>query len=174
MIQDPTASDTKALEEVNTPPIPAPWSKLIEIVILLSFGALLLTLYLHGYLDRILDNTLTQWFFGIILTVVLLVEAFAFTERMADVHFWSWLTTGLGMLGTVLGFSMALAGIDAGALQDPATLSTEIGQFLKAVSFAIDTTMIGLSAAMTMEAMNKVREMLYGTVDEKHLVKGER
>ena len=47
-------------------------------------------------------------------------------------------------------------------MHDPAALSAEIGRFLKTVSFAIDTTMIGLSAAMVMEAMNKVREILYG------------
>ncbi|HGG61242.1 MAG TPA: hypothetical protein ENK26_15235 [Gammaproteobacteria bacterium] len=70
------------------------------------------------------------------------------------------MTTGLGMLGTVLGFSLALAGIEIEALQDPASLSAEIGRFLKTVSFAIDTTLIGLSAAMVMETMNKVREML--------------
>ena len=151
----------------------APWARLIELAILFSFGALLFALYAQGYLDRILGNTLTLWFFGLILTIVLLVEAFAFARSKTDVHFWSWLTTGLGMLGTVLGFSMALAGIDVGALQDPATLSVEIGQFLKAVSFAIDTTMIGLSAAMIMEAMNKIREMLYGHVETQRTVMEE-
>lgn len=142
----------------------APWAKLIELAILFSLAAMLYVLYTQGYLDRIIGNILTLWFFGIILTIVILVEAFAFTGRKADAHFWSWLTTGLGMLGTVLGFSMALAGIDVSALHDPASLSGEIGQFLKTVSFAIDTTMVGLSAAMIMEAMNKVREMLHGPV----------
>lgn len=141
-----------------------PWSRFFELAILFSLAALIYTLYVLGYLDRILGNTLTLWFFGIILTIVILVETFAFTGRETDVHFWSWLTTGLGMLGTVLGFSMALAGIDVSALQDPSTLSTEIGEFLKSVSFAIDTTMVGLSAAMIMEAMSKIREILYGQV----------
>ena len=140
----------------------APLARLFELAILLSLGALIFTLYSLGYLDRILGNTLTLWFFGIILTIVLLVESFAFSGRMTDAHFWSWLSTGLGMLGTVLGFSMALAGIDVTDLQDATTLSAEIGEFLKAVSFAIDTTMIGLSAAMIMEAMSKIRDMLYG------------
>ncbi|MEL0583588.1 MAG: hypothetical protein AAES65_01740 [Candidatus Thiodiazotropha sp. (ex. Lucinoma kazani)] len=140
----------------------APWARLFELATLLSLGALIFTLYSLGYLDRILGNTLTLWFFGIILTIVLLVEVFAFSGRMTDVHFWSWLTTGLGMLGTVLGFSIALAGIDVSDLQDASTLSAEIGQFLKSVAFAVDTTMIGLSAAMIMEAMNKIRDMLYG------------
>ncbi|MEW8692679.1 MAG: hypothetical protein AB2535_16660, partial [Candidatus Thiodiazotropha endolucinida] len=90
----------------------APWARLFELAILLTFGALIFTLYSLGYLDRILGNTLTLWFFGIILSIVLLVEAFAFSGRKTDAHFWSWLTTGLGMLGTVLGFSIALAGID--------------------------------------------------------------
>lgn len=158
---------------MNTPNKPAPWAKLIELALLFSLGALLFALYAQGYLDRILGNPLTLWFFGIILTIVILVEAFAFIVREVDVHFWSWLTTGLGMLGTVLGFSMALAGIDVGALQDPATLSAEIGQFLKAVSFAIDTTLIGLSAAMIMEGMNKVREMLLRLVEEQSTITGE-
>jgi membrane-associated HD superfamily phosphohydrolase len=138
----------------------APWSRLIELAILLSLGALLFALYTNGYLDRILGNTLSLWFFGLILAIILVVEAFAFTVRVVDIHFWSWLTTGLGMLGTVLGFSIALAGIDVKALHDPATLSAEIGQFLQTVSFAIDTTLIGLSAAMVMESMNKIREIL--------------
>jgi membrane-associated HD superfamily phosphohydrolase len=138
----------------------APWSRLIELAILLSLGALLFALYTNGYLDRILGNTLSLWFFGLILAIILVVEAFAFTVRVVDIHFWSWLTTGLGMLGTVLGFSIALAGIDVKALHDPATLSAEIGQFLQTVSFAIDTTLIGLSAAMAMESMNKIREIL--------------
>ena len=138
-----------------------PWARLVELAILFSLGALIYTLYAQSYLDRILGNKLSLWFFIIILVIVILVEAFAFAGRKTDSHFWSWLTTGLGMLGTVLGFSMALAGIDVDNLQDPSSLSAEIGQFLKTVSFAIDTTMIGLSAAMIMEAMNKFRELLY-------------
>ncbi len=145
----------------------APWLRLIEFALLLSFVALMATLYILGYLDRILGNPLTLWFFGIIMAVVILVEGFALAGFDADDHFWSWLTTGLGMLGTVLGFSMALAGIEVEALHDPSTLSAEIGRFLKTVSFAIDTTMIGLSAAMVMEAMNKVREILYGKIASK-------
>lgn len=144
------------------------WKKLLEMALLISVAGLLYTLYALNYLDRILGDPLTLWFFGIILAVVVLVEGFAFAGFDADDHFWSWLATGLGMLGTVLGFSMALAGIEAEALQDPATLSTEIGDFLKTVSFAIDTTMIGLSAAMLMEAMNKVRAMLYGNSPSGH------
>lgn len=145
--------------------------KFIELALLMSVSALLGTLYSLGYLDRILGQDLTFWFFCIILAIVILVEGFALTGFDADDHFWSWLTTGLGMLGTVLGFSIALAGIEVDALSDPATLSAEIGSFLKTVSFAIDTTMIGLSAAMVMEAMNKVREMLYGnnTAQEEQL-----
>ena len=144
---------------MDTPKKPAPWAQLIELAILFSLAVLLLTLYSQGYLDRILGNTLSLWFFWLILVIVLLVEVFAFILRVIDIHFWSWLVTGLGMLGTVLGFSLALGGIDVKALHDPATLSAEIGQFLKTVSFAIDTTLIGLSAAMVMEAMNKIREM---------------
>ncbi|QYZ66222.1 MAG: hypothetical protein OI74_14920 [Gammaproteobacteria bacterium (ex Lamellibrachia satsuma)] len=160
-----------------TPKSPAPWAKLIELALLFSLVALLVTLYTQGYLDRILGNVLTLWFFCIILAILLLVESFAFAGRDADDHFWSWLTTGLGMLGTVLGFSMALAGLEVDALHDPTTLSAEIGRFLKTVSFAIDTTMIGLSAAMTMEAMNKVRKMLYGqrtAGSDTHAVASER
>ena len=139
-----------------------PWAKLTEMAILLSLAVLLFILYAQGYLDRILGNTITAWFFGLIAVIVVFVEALAFIGRNVDVHFWSWLTTGLGMLGTVLGFSLALAGIDVEALQDPAVLSAEIGDFLGQVSFAIDTTLVGLSAAMIMEAMSKVREMLHG------------
>ncbi len=144
----------------------SPWPKLAEMAILLSLSGLLFVLYALGYLDRILGNALTAWFFGLIVVVVVSVEALAFIGRDVDVHFWSWLTTGLGMLGTVLGFSLALAGIDVEALQDPAVLSAEIGDFLKQVSFAIDTTLVGLSAAMLMEAMSKVREMLHGAPAE--------
>ena len=144
-----------------TPRKTGPVSRLIELAFLLSLAALVATLYTQGYLDRIIGNTLTLWFFGLILTIVTLVETVAFSGRDVDAHFRSWLTTGLGMLGTVLGFSMALAGIEADALHDPAALSAEIGRFLQTVSFAIDTTMIGLSAAMVMEAMNKVRQILY-------------
>ncbi len=139
---------------------PRPMARLVELAILLTLAAMLWTLYALGYLDRILGNVLTAWFFGIIVVIVMFVEALAFTGRDVDVHFWSWLTTGLGMLGTVLGFSLALAGIDVDALQDPAALSAEIGEFLKQVAFAIDTTLVGLSAAMIMEALAKVREIL--------------
>ena len=137
-----------------------PMTRLVELAILLTLAGMLWTLYALGYLDRILGNVLTAWFFGIIVIIVMFVEALAFTGRNVDVHFWSWLTTGLGMLGTVLGFSLALGGIDVEALQDPAALSAEIGDFLKHVAFAIDTTLVGLSAAMTMEALAKVREIL--------------
>lgn len=138
----------------------ASWARLIELAILLSLAAMLYALYVLNYLDRILDNPLTVWFFAIIVIITSLVEVLAFTGRDVDVHFWSWLTTGFGMLGTVLGFSMALGGIDAEALQNPAALSAEIGKFLKTVSFAIDTTLTGLSAAMIMEAMDKLRTIL--------------
>ncbi len=137
------------------------WAKVIELSLLLSLLGLLGVLYVQGYLDRILDDVLTAWFFGIILAIVLIVEAFAFAGREVDVNFWAWLTTGLGMLGTVLGFSLALAGIDVEALQNPTSLVGEIGGFLKMVAFAVDTTLIGLSAALVMAAMDKVREILY-------------
>lgn len=139
----------------------APWAKLLELGVLLSLVGLLYALYTLGYLDRILDNPLTVWFFAIIVVITVLVEALAFSGRDVDVHFWSWLTTGFGMLGTVLGFSLALAGINVESLQNPAALSAEIGEFLKTVSFAIDTTLTGLSAAMIMEAMNKLRAILH-------------
>lgn len=153
----------------------APWAKLIELAILLSLAGLLFALYTQGYLDRILGNELTIWFFSLIMLIVVLVEMLAFAGQDIDVHFWSWLTTGLGMLGTVLGFSLALAGIDVEALQDPAALSAEIGEFLKTVSFAIDTTLIGLSAAMVMETMNKARELLHSSKphDEKQAETGQ-
>ncbi len=136
--------------------------KLIELALILSLSALLLTLNALGYLDRILSDPLTFWFFWIILVIVTLVEAAALAGRDVDSHFWSWLVTALGMLGTVLGFSLALAGIDVEALQDPGALTAEIGQFLRHVAFAVDTTLIGLVAALVMEALNKVREILYG------------
>ncbi len=135
---------------------------MIELALLLSLLGLLGILYVQGYLDRLLDDALTAWFFGIILAIVLVVEAFAFFGRDVDVGFWAWLTTGLGMLGTVLGFSLALAGIDVEALQNPTSLVAEIGGFLKMVSFAVDTTLIGLSAALVMAAMDKVRALLHG------------
>ncbi len=138
------------------------WGRMVELAILLALAGLLYAIYSLGYLDRILGGALTAWFFWIILTIVILVELAAFSGRDIDVHFWSWLTTGLGMLGTVLGFSLALSGIDVESLQDPAVLSAEIGEFLGQVSFAIDTTLIGLSAAMVMESLDKVREILHG------------
>ncbi|MEN8226205.1 MAG: hypothetical protein ABFS05_12680 [Bacteroidota bacterium] len=138
-----------------------PWKKLIELAILLSFIGLFLSLYMHGYLDKIIGNDLTVWFFAIIALIVVLVETLAFFSYDVDVHFWSWLTTGFGMLGTVLGFSLALAGIEVQSLQDPSVLSSEIGTFLKTVSFAIDTTLIGLAAAMILESTDKIREILY-------------
>lgn len=145
---------------MSVPQNPAPWARLVELAVLLSLAGLIYALWVLGYLDRILDNPLTVWFFAIILVITVLVQALAFSGRDVDVHFWSWLTTGFGMLGTVLGFSLALAGIDVESLQNPAVLSAEIGEFLKTVSFAIDTTLTGLSAAMVMEAMNKLRSIL--------------
>ena len=137
--------------------------KMIELALMLSLGALLLALNALGYLDHILGNTLTFWFFWIILLIVLGVQAAAFAGHDVDSHFWSWLVTALGMLGTVLGFSMALAGIDVEALQQPAALTAEIGSFLSHVAFAVDTTLIGLSAALVMEALNKVRQILHSS-----------
>ncbi len=139
----------------------APWARMFELAVLLSLAGVLYALYTLGYLERILDNPLTVWFFAIIVVITVLVQALAFSGRDVDVHFWSWLTTGFGMLGTVLGFSLALAGIDVESLQNPAALSAEIGEFLKTVSFAIDTTLTGLTAAMVMEAMNKLRAILH-------------
>ena len=139
----------------------APWARMIELALLATLAGLLFALYANGYLDRILSDVLTTWFFFIILSIVAVVEAFAFSGREVDVSFWAWLTTGLGMLGTVLGFSMALAGIDIEALQNPAALTAVIGGFLKMVAFAVDTTLIGLSAALVMAAMDKVRDILH-------------
>ena len=139
----------------------APWARMVELALLATLAGLLFALYANGYLDRIFSDVLTTWFFFIILSIVVVVEAFAFSGREVDVSFWGWLTTGLGMLGTVLGFSMALAGIDIEALQNPTALTAEIGGFLKMVAFAVDTTLIGLAAALVMAAMDKVREILH-------------
>ena len=137
------------------------WRRAIELSLLLMLAGLTYVLYALGYLDRILGSPLTFWFLAIIGAITLAIELLAFAGWRVDVHFWSWLVTGLGMLGTVLGFSLALAGIEVEALQDPAALSAEIGDFLAHVAFAIDTTLIGLSAAMVMEAMHKARDILY-------------
>ena len=92
---------------------------MVELALLATLAGLLFALYANGYLDRIFSDVLTTWFFFIILSIVVVVEAFAFSGREVDVSFWGWLTTGLGMLGTVLGFSMALAGTSS-----PATAHT--------------------------------------------------
>ena len=61
---------------MNAPKNSAPWAKLIELAILFSLIGLVYTLYAQGYLDRILGNPLSLWFFWLILVIVLVVEAF--------------------------------------------------------------------------------------------------
>jgi hypothetical protein len=54
----------------------------------------------------------------------------------------NWLVT-LGLLGTVIGFTMALSGIDAASLTSPAGVQKVAGQLMAGMRVAINTTIVG-------------------------------
>jgi len=49
----------------------------------------------------------------------------------------------LGLLGTVIGFAMALSGIDAASLASPAGVQKVAGQLMAGMRIAINTTIVG-------------------------------
>jgi hypothetical protein len=54
----------------------------------------------------------------------------------------NWLVT-LGLLGTVIGFAMALSGVDAESLASPAGVQKVAGQLMAGMRIAINTTIVG-------------------------------
>ena len=54
----------------------------------------------------------------------------------------NWLVT-LGLLGTVIGFAMALSGVDSASLASPAGVQKVAGQLMAGMRIAINTTIVG-------------------------------
>lgn len=58
-----------------------------------------------------------------------------------------WLV-GLGLLGTVIGFSMALSGIDQASVLDPAGAQNAVAALMTGMQVALNTTLLGAALAI--------------------------
>lgn len=66
-----------------------------------------------------------------------------------------WLV-GLGLLGTVLGFKVALGAVDHGSLANAAGVQASIGVLMDGITIAINTTIVGAVAGLWLEVNNRL------------------
>ena len=67
------------------------------------------------------------------------------TEWLASVSEW---LVALGLLGTVVGFSMALAGVDQGALSTANGAQSAVTALMQGMRVALNTTLLGAALAL--------------------------
>jgi len=70
-------------------------------------------------------------------------------------HVPEWLV-GLGLLGTVLGFKVALGAVDQGSLASAQGVQTSIGTLMQGITIAINTTIAGAIAGLWLEVNNRI------------------
>jgi biopolymer transport protein ExbB/TolQ len=66
-----------------------------------------------------------------------------------------WLV-GLGLLGTVLGFKVALGAVDQGSLANAGGVQTSITTLMQGVTIAINTTIVGAVTGLWLEVNNRL------------------
>ncbi len=59
---------------------------------------------------------------------------------------------GLGLIGTIIGFSIALSGVDPGNLGSSTGVSAAIGPLMVGMKIALNTTIVGTIAAIWIQA----------------------
>jgi hypothetical protein len=72
-------------------------------------------------------------------------KALAKTEWLASVSEW---LVGMGLLGTVVGFSIALSGIDQGAISNANGAQSAVTALMQGMRVALNTTLLGASLAL--------------------------
>lgn len=66
-----------------------------------------------------------------------------------------WLV-GLGLLGTVIGFKVAMGAVDQGSLSNAAGVQTSIGVLMDGITIAINTTIVGAVCGLWLEVNNRI------------------
>ena len=90
------------------------------------------------------------------------------TETDKDAYKDKWLTdasdwlVGLGLIGTVVGFSVALGGINEEALNSPTGVQGAIGELMAGMRIALNTTIAGAVFAL----WNSVNQRMLATAND--------
>ena len=66
-----------------------------------------------------------------------------------------WLAA-LGLLGTIIGFKIALGAVDQGSLSNSQGVQTAIGTLMNGVTIAINTTIVGAVTGLWLEINNRI------------------
>ena len=69
----------------------------------------------------------------------------------------------LGLIGTVVGFIIALSGVDAGAATDASTVGTMVSTLIQGMAVALYTTLVG--AVLHIWLMMNYQVLATGTVN---------
>ncbi|MGF1528131.1 MAG: MotA/TolQ/ExbB proton channel family protein [Candidatus Competibacterales bacterium] len=119
------------------------------------------SIYLIGVLQRSLCNTyqlvlLSAWI-ALLPHWLVLITLFSDNQVVRDYgNFSTWaqtVFTSLGFLGTIVGISMAVAGLEKAMSQD------NPGELINGLSTAFDTTFLGLGGAITILVLRKIGDL---------------
>lgn len=122
----------------------------------LAIAGVLSLLVVEGYATPVFTGDATYMTHGIAVlgAVSVLLSLWWAAWRCADpvraVHWLGYLAqllVGLGLLGTVVGFCMALAGVSASGVADVAAIGPMVSALLAGMGTALYTTLIGAVAA---------------------------
>ena len=151
------------------------------LVNILAVGALVAALE-QGYVQYIVDNDSTRISFAIAMLFIMvfwwtfrwickinkvmnklrLVPAHSIipsTAWLRDATSWMF---GLGLIGTVIGFSIALSGVDPSGLMDASGVKGSVGSLVAGMRVALTTTIAGAILGM----WNEVNQRILSTATE--------
>jgi len=148
------------------------WNLLIYRLVLFNMAGMVCVAWAaqHGYVEQVIENDASRLVFVMVgLFVVFMVSLFSRAVRvsralnrlkvgeapaprinrekflakgahLADIP--NWLVT-LGLLGTVIGFALAISGVDRDALNTASGVQTAIAELMAGMRVAISTTLVG-------------------------------
>jgi hypothetical protein len=92
------------------------------------------------------------------------------TEWLENISEW---LVGLGLLGTVVGFSIALSGIDQGSLMQAQGAQNSVGTLMEGMRTALSTTLLGAALAIWHQVNLRMLRTAFVSYWTERLRKGE-
>ncbi len=112
-----------------------------------AFGAA----WRQGWIDLVLDGDQTR--FSVAIFGVFLVGVIAVWRKRSLARFIEHKLVMLGLIGTIIGFIIALSGIDASASGDLDAVTGMVTQLISGLGVAMFTTLVGSIGSVWLSAL---------------------
>lgn len=125
------------------------------LLLLIVAIAILIASYFQGWLHLINDGDSTHivWGEGILFGIGLVLACF---QKWKDVNWIANALVNIGLIGTVVGFIIALSGVIPDAANDIEQLKPMLVTLLKGAGIALYTTLVGAIGSLYLKFMRHV------------------